>query len=184
MKLLKKHFLVSLVLVFMSTYISAQEEHASHEQHDFKHHRVALFTGYGFIPGAVDEGGNEKIKVIPVIGIEYEYSFNHKFGLGLLNDFELSSYSVEDDHQEYIERNYAFVSALVFLYEPINGWALFAGPGYEFEAHHSYGLIKIGSELSKNFKDGWSVGVGASYDLKEVNSSFSVGLTAGKRFGK
>ena len=143
-----------------------------------------MLTGYGLVQGSVDENGNKSTKVIPVIGVDYEYFFNHKFGLGLLNDIELSSYSVEEDHQEYITRNYAFVSAVVFLYEPIIGWALIAGPGYEFERDHSFVLIKIGSELSKNFNDGWSVGVAAAYDIKEVNSSFSIGLTVGKRFGK
>ena len=116
--------------------------------------------------------------------MDYEYFFNHKFGIGLLNDIELSSYSVEQDNQDYLERNYAFVSALVFLYEPIIGWSLFAGPGYEFERNHGFGLIKVGSELTKNFKDGWSVGVAASYEFKEVNSSFSLGITVGKWLGK
>ena len=94
------------------------------------------------------------------------------------------AYSIEDNHQDYIERNFAFVSAVVFVYEPIIGWSLFAGPGYEFEKDHGFGLVKIGTELSKNFQDGWSIGVAVSYDIKEVNSSLSFGLTAGKRLGK
>ena len=177
-------------MLSISIRLSAQEEHQTHdenpahEEHNFQHHRLALFTGYALIQGAIDADGKKQPKIIPVLGIDYEYSFNHKFGLGLLNDLELAHYSIEDDHQEYIERNYAFVSSLVFLYEPIIGWSLFAGPGYEFERHHGYALIKIGTELSKNFQDGWSIGVAASYDIKEVNSSFSFGLTAGKRFGK
>ena len=115
--------------------------------------------------------------------MDYEYFFNHKIAVGLINDIELSSYSVEQDHQKYLERNYAVVSALVFLYEPIIGWSLFAGPGYEFEKSHGFGLIKIETELTKNFKEGWSIGIAASYDIKEVNSSLSFGLAAGKRLG-
>lgn len=182
---LMKHFApIFILLIFTSSQIIAQEEHTTHEAHHFQHHGVALFTGYGLIQGAVDENGQKKTKIIPVIGVDYVYFFNHKFGVGILNDLELSSYSVEQDNQEYLARNYAFVSTVVFLYEPIIGWALFAGPGYEFEKDHGFPLVKIGSELSKNFQDGWSVGVGVSYDIKEVNSSFSFGLTAGKKFGK
>jgi len=116
--------------------------------------------------------------------MDYEYFFNHKIGIGLINDIELSSYGVEKDNQEYLERNYAFVTALVFLYEPIIGWSLFAGPGYEFEKHHGFGLIKLGTEVFKSFQAGWSIGITASYEIKEVNSSFSFGLTAAKKLGK
>ncbi len=184
MKIIKFHVILSFILVFTSLQLFAQEEHTTDDKHHFQHHRLALFTGYGLIQGAVDEDGNKRPQLIPVIGLDYEYFFNHKIGLGLLNDIELSSYSVEKDHQEYLEREYAFVTALVFLYEPIIGWALFVGPGYEFEKNHGFGLIKIGTELSKNFQDGWSVGIAASYDIKEVNSSLSFGLTAAKKLGK
>ncbi len=174
-------FLFSLLTPFIA---SSQEEHKSDETHHFQHHRIALLTGYGFIQGAVDENGDKKSKVIPVIGLDYEYFFNHKIGIGLINDIELSSYSVDRDNQEYLKRNYAFVTALVFLYEPIIGWSLFAGPGYEFEEHHSSGLIKIGTEVFKNFQEGWSIGINSSYEIKDINSSLSFGLTAAKKFGK
>ena len=92
-----------------------------------------MFTGYGLITRAINEEGKKQIRVIPILGLDYEYWFNHKIGLGLHNDLELSSYVVEKDQQEHIAREYAIVSALVFLYEPLKGWTLFAGPGYEFE---------------------------------------------------
>ena len=184
MKIKKFLSVISFILVFTSMCLFAQEEHTTHDTYHFQHHRIAVFTGYGLISGAVDENGNKQAELIPVIGLDYEYFFNHKIGIGLINDIELTSYSVEKDQQEYLERNYAFVTALVFLYEPIIGLTLFAGPGYEFEKNHGFGLVKIGTEVLKNFQDGWSVGIAASYDIKEVNSSFSFGLTAGKKLGK
>jgi len=36
---------------------------------------------------------------------------------------------VEKDHQEYFDREYAYVTTLVFRYEPMGGWALFAVRG-------------------------------------------------------
>jgi len=97
---------------------------------------------------------------------------------------ELSSYVVEKEEDEHIDREYAFSTALVFLYEPIKGWKLFAGPGYEYEKSESFGILKIGTELNKNFQDGWSAGIALVYNIKEVNSNFSFGLTIGKRLGK
>ena len=184
MKIKKFLSVLSFILVFTSMCLSAQEEHTTHDTHHFQHHRIAVFTGYGFISGAVDGDGNKQLELIPVLGFDYEYFFNHKIGVGLFNDLELSSYSVQKEDDEYLQREYAFVSAMVFLYEPIIGLTLFAGPGYEFEKHHGFPLFKIGAEVAKHFQDGWSVGIAASFDLKEVNSAFSLGLTVVKGLGK
>jgi len=175
--------IISLVLL-TATWAYCQHEPDVHEVNQFQHHRLALFTGYNLIPNAINEEGEKRVKIIPVLGLDYEYWFNHKFALGLHNDLELDSYTVEKDHQEYLERHLAFATALVFMYEPMLGWVLFAGPGYEFEKNHSFGLFKIGTEVGKSFQGGWSAGITVAYDIKEVNSSFIFGLTIGKRLGK
>ncbi len=175
--------LFSLLLI-ITTWACGQHESETHDDSHFQHHRLALFTGYGLIPGAINESGKEQVKVIPVLGIDYEYWFNHKIALGLHNDLELASYSVENEKEKYLEREYAFVTALVFLYEPLRGLTFFAGPGYEFEKNHNFAVFKIGTDLTKSFKQGWSTGITLSYDVKEVNSSFSFGLCIGKRLGK
>jgi hypothetical protein len=174
--------LISLVILPV-TLANCQHESEVHEENQFQHHRLALFTGYGLIPGAINEEGKEQVKIIPVLGLDYEYWFSHKFALGLQTDLELDSYTVEKDHQEYLDREYAFLTALTFLYEPILGWALFAGPGYEFEKNHSFALFRVGTGIVKLFEGGWSTGIIVTYDIKEVNSSPSFGLTLGKRMG-
>ena len=100
MKIKKILFVISFILVYTSICLSAQEEHTTNETHHFQHHRIVLFTGYGLIAGAIDENGDKLAKLIPVIGLDYEYFFNHKIGIGLINDIELSSYGVEKDNQE------------------------------------------------------------------------------------
>jgi len=181
----KVYPLVVCTLLFTALSVFGQHEAEPHDEHHLQHHKLSLFTGYGLIPGAIDEETEEKrMKVIPVLGLDYDYWFNHKFGLGLHSDLELSSYSVEKDDHDYISREYAFVSAVIFLYEPIQGWSLFGGPGYEFEQQHNFALFKIGTDVSKSFEQGWSVGISASYDIKEVNSSLTFGVIVGKRLGK
>jgi len=192
-------FIATLIFLISSSAIFAQEAHQSEtkhneaqhaedqhteDHHNFKHHRIVLLTGYALIWGALDLDGNNKPRIIPVLGFDYECWFTHKIGLGLQNDIELASYSIEKDHQDYIERNFAFATALVFLYEPIPNWALFAGPGYEFEAHHNFPLLKIGTDIGKSFEGGWGVGLNVAYYIKEVNSALSFGITVSKRLGK
>lgn len=162
------------------------EDHSSaHDEHTgFQHHKLILVTGYGFLTGTINEEGKERAHIVPVIGLDYEYWFNHKIGLGSVNDVELGSYSVELDHQEYVERKFAFVTSVVFLYEPLHNWTVFAGPGYELEAHHNFPIFKIGTDIAKSFEDGWAVGVVLSYDFKEVNSAITLAIGVSKRLGK
>ena len=61
MKFNKFFTLVSLILFFISMSGIAQEEHIAHDEEHFQHHRIALFTGYGLIPAAVDVEGNNKM---------------------------------------------------------------------------------------------------------------------------
>jgi len=153
------------------------------QEHSFMPHRFALVTGYGFLSGAINEEGQKRPYLVPVFGLDYEYWFNHKIGVGTHNDLELGTYSVETGDQEYVERNFAVVLSAVFLYEPVHNWALFAGPGYELEAHHNFPVFKVGTDVSKSFEGGWGVGVVLSYDFKEVNSAITLGCVVSKRFG-
>ncbi len=177
-------FIIFSILILISFRTYGQSESDMPKEHHLQHHEILVLSGIGFIPQSISEDGKKQVIAIPIVAFDYGYWFNHKIGLGLVNDLELFSYVVEKEEDEHIDRDYAFSTALVFLYEPIEGWKLFAGPGYEFEKNESFVLFKIGTELSKNFQDGWSAGIAFVYDIKETNSFFSLGLTIGKRFGK
>jgi hypothetical protein len=124
-----------------------------HDNEEFYPHSLALFVGYTFIPKYTSE--ESQTFVAPTVGLDYIYKFNHKIALGLQNDIELASYEVDIDDDETLNREYAFVTAVVFIYEPVNWWAVFAGPGYEFEHHESFYLTRLGTEFIKRFDDGW-----------------------------
>lgn len=184
MQYLKTYLLVFSLLFFASLSIYSQHEEENKEDKPIQHHKLTLGTGYGLVQRVIHEDGKRELGIIPVLGLNYEFWINHKIGLGLHNDLELSSYVVEDEEGEHIDRENAISTSLVFLYEPIEGWTLFGGPGYEFEKENSFALFKIGTDLTKNFQDGWSAGIGVVYDFKKVNSSLIFGLLVSKRFGK
>ena len=194
-----KDTLFILILVSFGLMVYSQEHgHEQSKEHNkFRHHSLALFTGYTLIPQAVnlesgehkksalsENGLDKEIIIVPTLGLDYEYMFNHKFGISLQNDIELSTYYVEKDHEEILTREYAFVTALVFLYEPVHWFALFVGPGYEFEQHESFFVGKIGTDFMKKFEQDWAVAVTLAVDVKEVNTSPSFGITIIKGLGK
>lgn len=180
---------ITLLLLLNGFFAISQEEHHDDEHgaeaHAFKHHKMALVTGYGFIPGSIDDDGEEITRIIPVLGLDYEYWFNHKFGVGVHTDLELSSYTVENNDDVLTERHYAFVLSTVFLYEPLHGWAIYAGPGRELEHNHSFNLFRIGTDYTKTFSDDWGIGIGLYHDFKEIiTNSTTIGIVVSKRFGK
>ena len=116
---MKKLFYVSLFIfasaatVLNAQDVLAEDEHQSDHLTEFSPHRIGVLMGYGFVYGAVDENGENTPLIIPVIALDYEYWFNHKIGLGLLNDLELTSYTMENEDQEYLERSYAFITSMI-----------------------------------------------------------------------
>lgn len=156
------------------------EEESHHEE--FYPHTLALFVGYTFIPTTVSSEDKQTF-VAPTIGLDYFYRFNHKIGLGLQNDLELASYELESGSNEILKREYAFVSAVVFFYEPVSWWSVFAGPGYEFEHHESFFLARIGTDFIKRFNDGWSLALTFTVDIKEINTTPAAGITILKGLG-
>lgn len=150
-----KIYVLFYFLLSFSISLIAQAENNQQDEHHFQHHEIAISTAFGIIPKAIDNEGKNQSIAIPIIAFDYEYWFNHKIGLALANDIELVSYRVEKNEDEYIDRENAFATSLLFLYEPIPGLKLFAGPGYEFEKNESFELFKIGTSLTKKFKDGW-----------------------------
>lgn len=96
--------------------------------HAFYPHSLMLFVGYTIVPKSnlFDE---KQTILVPTIGIDYVCKFIHKMGIGLLNDLQLASYQVALKDAEGLKREYAFVTSLVFMYEPFRWWSVFAQPG-------------------------------------------------------
>ncbi len=180
------YFLILLLLVIINPlFAQDHKEHTEESDHEkIHHHTIGLFVGYTVIPNEVSSEDSQSY-VAPTLGLDYIYKFNHKIGLSLQNDLELAAYEIEsDEHEETLKREYAFVSALVFIYEPTNWWSVFAGPGYEFEHHENFFVTRLGTEFIKRFNDGWSFAVTFTLDIKEVNTTPAIGITIFKGLGK
>jgi hypothetical protein len=182
-----KTIILFLALFFASIYTTVYgQEHDSEvnsEHAKIVHHWLDLFVGYTLINEAIGEEGKELI-VVPTIGLDYEYMFNHRISLTWVNDLELGSYIVEKSHSENLIRSYAYVTAVVFAYEFYPFWGVYAGPGYEFEEHEGFAVAKIGTEFIKEFEGGWKIALGLTVDIKDVNTSTSIGLVVKRALSK
>lgn len=176
------YILVTLCLSISYQYTCAQEEELGHEEDQYGQHQLGVMVGYAWVPNALYAEGETRTFAIPSIGIDYSYWIKHNYGLRLVNDLELSSYLVQQEDGEFLERNFKYIGAIVGIWEPLRHLAIYAGPGYEVETHESFFVIKVGAEIVKNFEEGWSTGLNASVDFNELYETVSAGFFIAKRF--
>lgn len=200
-------YLSAAVLLMLSALAAADDELRSHEQAQEhpdsrqedepegepewfeagKKNRLAVFVGYGFVPKGEPGEEREGTTVIPALGLDYERWVHPRFAIGWYNDFQLSTFVVErqGEHAEedkFLEREYAVVTAVVGSFEVVEGLAVFAGPGYEFETTESFFVFKIGAEYAFPLPNLWSLAIGGSYDIRDLYNSWGIGISIGKRF--
>ena len=152
-----------------------------------KRNRFAVFVGYGWVPKGQTGTESEGTLVIPSLGLDYERWFHPRFALGWYNDFQLSSFVVEregehDVEEKLLEREYAFVTAVVAVFEVVERLAVYAGPGQEFESNENFFVFKIGAEYEFPLPNLWGLSIGGSYDIRDLYDSWGFGISIGKRF--
>jgi len=147
--------------------------------HHFRPFRVAVLIGHTFIPA---RHSSERL-IIPSWGLDLEYWFNPKWGLGLHNDIELQSFLIEKGEDEIIEREYPLVLTLDALYRPWKGLVLQFGPGYELETTESFFLVRTGVEYEFELPGHWDISPSFFYDTRDrLYDTWSIALGVGKRF--
>lgn len=121
----------------------------------------------------------------PTLGIAYEYLVNEKFGVGLKNDLEISTYVLTKDDGTELDREFPFSSTLIIRYNPIQGLGFYLGPGIEFEKNENLWLINMGASYEMTFYEYYDVSPELGYELKNGEAGvFTYGISLGARLGK
>ncbi len=195
------NWMMLLVAMLAGKSLSAQEhEEAKHESHDVMHdkghseehgkHKVAFFSGFTHVDAAFykHETHQESTgKWIPTLGVEYYYTLSKRFDVGVIADVELDKYYIKTDDHDELLRNNIVVAAAVARYKPMHRLGIFAGPGIETEFiegedSESFIVLKAGIDFEVEIENGWELTPIFSYDFKEHYSSYSFGISIGKRF--
>ncbi|MCF6359174.1 MAG: hypothetical protein L3J29_00245 [Cyclobacteriaceae bacterium] len=155
----------------------------SEEEEVFKHNRLSIIISQTHVPKAFQSSTGDKGIIMPSWGFNYEYWFNRKFALGIHSDMEISTYIIEDENGQELERTRPFIVALVGIYNPWKGLELIGGFGREFEENKNFWMYRIGVEYEIEIGDNWDIAPGLVFDIKEdLYDSWTVGLGVGKRF--
>ena len=148
---------------------------------DFENHfRISPVLSHTYIPKATI--GGKEIYFLPSFGLDLEYWFSHKWGVGLHNDLELESFEIEKDNAKNV-RVIPIVSTIDLLYNFHKRWVLVLGAGIEFDKRENLTLFRTGIEYEIEIGDGWDVSPTIFYDIRISKfDTASIGIGFGKRF--
>jgi len=107
-------------------------------------HLVALTVGYTFVPSGTDlEAEQEEGFFVPTIGLDYMYKFHPKWEAGIVLDWELEQFLIFDKE---LERDRAFLTAIMIARKLTEQWNVQAGGGIEFEKNKNLAVFRCGTE--------------------------------------
>lgn len=171
---------LSLLFFCLAVALFAQENESVYVE---KEKNVISFAyGYTYVPkaSAIQDKEANRGFFIPSIGLDYLRRVSKRMEIGIMTDLELADYLIIDRD---LERNKAFVGALVMAYSIKEGSNIFFGPGYETDRHHSFFIFRLGFEHSFLLGNGgWVITPGSFYDIKYGYDAWSVAIAVGKMF--
>lgn len=185
---------ILILISFLYSFSLLSQDHGEinkhHEDEKDKHHhttnhdhsntiRIAGLIGHTLIKS---EGSDSHI-FVPSWGLDIEYWFTGKWGVGLHNDLEIESFIVKTEHGEEIERVNPIVLTVDALYHIGNGIIISAGPGVELETGKSFYLLRVGIEYEKEIGNGIDLCPAFFHDQRfDGFSTWTIALGIGKRF--
>lgn len=170
------------------------EQHAEHDQHHFS---LAASIGHTHINSAINNEGDKEWLTLPSFGLNFNYRFNEKWGIGLHNDIIVEEFEVEDPNEgeqpeakseveestATIERGIPVSSAVVLMYQPLEHLVLLAGGGVEFSKNENFAVIRLGVDVPFHLKNNWELFGAAAFDFNiDAYNSFTFGLGIAKLF--
>lgn len=122
------------------------------------HHAYHRHSGGVFI-GMAKEGHRDEGLAL---GIEYEYRFNQRFGLGALAEHTFG------DFNSWV---FAFPAAV-----HLKQWKFYAGPGIEHREGDEEPLLRIGLEYGFEYRD-WELSPQFDVDFVDGEETYIIGVT-------
>lgn len=171
-----------------------------HETKELKHHVIGFSIGHTQVFSGVKNGENQNL-ILPSSALSYSYFFNHKWGIGLHNEFIVEEFVVQGNNsdengelfdsnksassdtndQTVIERGRPIAVALIGIYRVHEHISLLAGGGREFSEHEDFWLVKFGVDFPWHFGNNWEVFGAISFDINiDAYNSMSYGIGVAK----
>jgi hypothetical protein len=160
-----------IYLMLLTIAIPGFTQHATQsleDKHEFKRFRISVNIGHCYIPKA-EFSNDEQLIVLPTWGLDFQYWFSEKIGIGLKNDVENASYRVRyrSNSSDLLIRERPVIISMPVFYKPWdNGLALMLGPGIELEENSNLFVFRIGVAYDFELGRHWDFAPEIVYDHK------------------
>ena len=172
-----RQFLVLAFTAFAMLNSYAQE---AEPKEDIGRNRLSFLMAYGIIPEhtTVDDATSNYLFVVPAIGMNYDFLFTPKFGLGLHTDVILQKFEVQELKDDLeVERMFPVTVNLMASYRPNDKWTVLAGGGVELEKNKSYNMVALGLDYGIELNESWEVGFSFMFEHRiQAYNSFLFGV--------
>ena len=177
--------------------VNIEESHKETTHHEVhKKHLISASLNHTVIFSAIKDGEAASNIILPSFGLNYTYSFNHKWAIGLHNDIILEDFIVKGNETDQsksnsksnednaiIERETPVAACIMAIYKPIPNLGLMAGLGREFSSHEDYTVIRFGIEAPYHLPNNWELFGVVTYDINiDAYQSLTYGIGIGKLF--
>ena len=166
-----KHIIAFVIFLIMIIPVS-NAQHGDeangklHEDHVGNTHKLTLVMANSFLKNDFEENPNS-ILIVPTFGLNYDFLFHPRWGVGIHSDIVLQQYKVEthDGHGTLIRENPVALCA-IGLFSPIPSLTLLAGYGIEIEAQENIQLLRFGVEYGFHLPNHWELAFMLEFDRK------------------
>ena len=203
---------LTAIFIFISCNYSFSQEHDPHatdekvhkviedadQEAHHKKHAISAVISHTHINSGVKNNTGDNWIALPSFGLNYNYSFNEKWAIGLHNDIIVEEFIIEDANAhsnevvlhkneeadiEGIERSHPIASAVMITYKPFKHIAFLAGGGMEFSKEENFALIRLGLEFPFHIPNDWEVFGVTAFDINiDAYNSFTFGIGIAKLF--
>lgn len=184
---MKSVLICGILLFVLMPFSSAQHEEREpgdqHAEHEGLTHKVTLVMANSFLKNQVDEE-TDNVLVVPTYGLNYDFLFHSRWGVGFHSDIVLQQYKVEShDNNEVLVRENPVALVAVGLFNPIPALTLIAGYGIELEKHENIQIFRFGVEYGIHLPKNWELGFALEFDRKiNTYNSWVFGVGFSKLF--
>lgn len=178
---------IILTVLLTSIRVMGQTESVDGDESEASNkHRLTILMANAFIPAAENIAEQNSVFIVPAWGLNYDYWFNQKIGIGVHNTFVLQQYKIERNRENIIiERSFPVIVTGEFLFKPVKNLTVSLGMGREFEKHESFTVINTGIEYGFELQHGFELSLNFLYDNKiDAYDSWMFGVGFSKFFSR
>lgn len=179
---------ILLAFLFLPWAVDAQSVNEdagmSHAVEFAPYHRVCVVLSHAYVSPAVVDG-DRKWLAVPAFGLDYDYWFHRKWGIGIHTDLIIEDFFIESEaHDEgYLERRRPFAAVATIGFKPERHLTCMVGAGNEFEPEEHLFLIRFGMEYGYEVNEKWEVSASLMYDAKvDAYDTWVLGLGVSRLF--